>query len=71
MAARLAEICDEVADLAQSARELFAEYLDGSNHNGRGTHRDPVNVLRELGDDLDDLRAAVRELRYEAERVVR
>jgi hypothetical protein len=71
MAPRLAEICDEVADLAHSVMELFADYTDARNHNGRGTHRDPANVLRELGDDLDDLRAAVRELRYEAERAVR
>jgi hypothetical protein len=68
---QFAEVCHEIADLAHSAVELFTEYEAARDHNGAGVHRDPASVLRELGDDLQDLRAAARELRDEAERRAR
>jgi hypothetical protein len=68
---RAAELCDEVADLTRSATDLFTEYLDARDHDGAGTRRDPKNILRELGDDLGDLRTATRELRDEIEHSAR
>jgi hypothetical protein len=64
---RTFELCLEVADCAAEAADLLQEYERATEAAGRGTHRDPAAVLRELHAELHALHAAANEVRDEVE----
>jgi hypothetical protein len=58
---RIVELCLELCDHAAEARRLLREFYAAQAAGGRGVHRDPVALLRELGEELVDIRDAARE----------
>jgi hypothetical protein len=65
------DLCLEIRDRAVEAAKLLVEFTVAQAHGGDGIYRDPVAVLRDLAEELTDLRLAATEACDEAERVAR
>jgi hypothetical protein len=55
------ELCLEIRDLAAEAAKLLVEFAVSQERCGSGVHRDPAAVLRDLVEEITDLRLAAAE----------
>jgi hypothetical protein len=65
---RTLELCLEVCGSVAEAARLLEEFQEARAAGGHGTHRDPEGLLRELQQELLDLRGAARDMRDDVER---